>query len=96
MDMICSIVPEADEFSHEVAMSVYRQALQEAGTKQVVIDLHYATEATTSGFARLVLLRKTLRAEGRDLVLANLRDRVALLYQINRLDDVLPKLTQLN
>ncbi len=57
----------------------------------VVIDLANATDATTSAFARLVLLRRALRRVGRDLILSGLHDRTEFLYEINRLDAVLPR-----
>ena len=85
-----SIVPQARRFSHEQALRVSSIALGERNADTVVIDLKYATDATTSGFARLVLLRRLLRARGRDLRLVNLRDRTAHLYELNRLARVLP------
>jgi anti-anti-sigma regulatory factor len=66
--------------------------LQQPHKTKILVDLHRASDATTSGFARLVLLRKLLRADGRDLCLVNLRERVAQLYTINRLGEVLPHL----
>lgn len=56
----------------------------------VVIDLKNADDATTSAFARLVLLRRLLLKTGRDLRLTNLHDRAKSLYHINRLGHVLP------
>jgi hypothetical protein len=58
--------------------------------RRVVIDLHRAEEATTSAFARLVLLRRLLLRNGRDLQLLNLRHSARALYEINRLSLVLP------
>jgi ABC-type transporter Mla MlaB component len=48
-------------------------------------------EVTTSAFARLVLLRRELRRQGRDLKLVGLRARAEKLYEINRLSQVLPR-----
>jgi len=56
----------------------------------VVIDLRFAREVTTAAFARLVLLRRGLRAQGRDLLLTNLGPRAANLFHVNRLATVLP------
>ena len=86
-----SIVPEADHFSHDEAMRIYNAVLtrpRPAG--RVTIDLGRAREASTSAFARLILLRKALLESGRDLYLVNLRDRVAHVYQLSKLDGVLP------
>ena len=59
--------------------------------RTVVIDMSAVEEATTSAFARLVLLRRELRRAGRDLRITGLRDRAARLYEISRLDTVLPQ-----
>ncbi|MDB5174852.1 MAG: hypothetical protein JWN51_3625 [Phycisphaerales bacterium] len=85
-----AIVPPGRRFSHEEACLVSRMAFH-SGARTVVIDMKYATDATTSAFARLVLLRRILRAAGRDLKLVNLRARAANLYEINKLDEVLPR-----
>jgi len=58
--------------------------------KTVVIDLKRAHSATTSAFARLVLLRRCLLQGGRDLRLVGLRDNTARVYEVNRLGSVLP------
>lgn len=58
--------------------------------RTVVIDLHRALDAETAAFARLVLLRRALLRRGRDLKLTGLRDRTAMLYEVNRLESVLP------
>ncbi|HWP40619.1 MAG TPA: STAS domain-containing protein, partial [Tepidisphaeraceae bacterium] len=58
----------------------------------IVIDMSQVDEATTSGFARLVLLRRELLRLGRDLRIVGLRDRAARLFEISRLDAVLPRL----
>jgi anti-anti-sigma regulatory factor len=85
------IVPLVRRFSHEEACRVSRLALKQSNVRTVVIDLKYATDATTSAFARLVLLRRLLRATGRDLRLVNLRARTEHLYEINKLEEVLPR-----
>ena len=84
------IVPHAERFSHDEACRVARAAMVRQRFDTIVIDLRYAREVTTAAFARLVLLRRTLRAAGKDLRLANLHDRAANLYQVNRLMSVLP------
>ena len=90
--MVQSIIPDADRFSHEEAMAVYAEALQEFGQKKLImVDFDRVHDATTSGFARLVLLRKILRENGLDLYLVNLHDRVAQLYNVSRLDGILPQ-----
>lgn len=86
-----TIVHEAEDFSHEHAERLSQTATSRRNARWVVIDLAKAEQATTSAFARLVLLRRSLLADGRDLRLANLRSRAAGLYEVNRLDTILPR-----
>jgi hypothetical protein len=77
--------------SHHEACRIADRALGESPrVRTIIIDMKNAIDATTSAFARLVLLRRLLLQSGRDLRLTNLHDRVASLYQINRLATVLP------
>ena len=85
-----AIVPASRSLSHGEACRIADLVLGQGRARTVVIDLKNAVEATTSAFARLVLLRRLLLRSGRDLRLINLRDRTASLYQINRLAGVLP------
>ena len=85
-----AIVPAAGQFSHSDACRIADLVMGQGRAATVVVDLKNAVEATTSAFARLVLLRRLLLKTGRDLRLTNLRDRAASLYQINRLAGVLP------
>ena len=85
-----AIVHGAVQFSHSDACRIADVVLGQGRARTVVIDLKNAAEATTSAFARLVLLRRLLLKSGRDLRLINLRDRAASLYQVNRLGGVLP------
>ncbi len=93
MNLISSqiaIVPSADSLSHGEACRIADFVLGQKAVRTIIIDLKNAAEVTTSAFARLVLLRRLLLKTGRDLRLANLRDRAMSLYQINRLGLVLP------
>ena len=82
---------DALAFSHEGAVRVYQLATRGPRTPRIVVDLGTAVEATTSAFARLVLLRRLLLKDGRDLRLANLRLQTARLYEVIRLGAVLPR-----
>lgn len=86
-----AITLQTDRFSHQDACRIYQVALKASGARTIVINLSQATDATTSAFARLILLRRALLKCGSDLRLAGLRGRAALLYEINRLADVLPQ-----
>ena len=83
------LAPEGRCFSHAEACRLGEQALSRPA-KQVVIDLAAVEDATTSAFAQLVLLRRSLLELGRDLCLTGLRDRAQGLFQVNRLEAVLP------
>ena len=85
-----AIVHGAGHFSHGDACRIADLVLGQGRAATVVIDLKNAVDATTSAFARLVLLRRLLLKAGRDLRLTNLRARAASLYQVNRLASVLP------
>ena len=89
---VVAIVPASSgRLSHGEACRIAARALGEGRrAKTVIIDMKNALDATTSAFARLVLLRRLLLKTGRDLRLTNLRDRAASLYHINRLAGVLP------
>jgi ABC-type transporter Mla MlaB component len=89
-----AIVPESRHFSHVDACYIGDLVANAHGNSgaTVVVDLRYADEATTSAFARLVLVRRALLKLGRDLRLHNLRSKVAGLYEVNRLSSVLPRI----
>jgi anti-anti-sigma factor len=82
-------------FKHCDASELFDAALLAAKAHprggNVVIDMSGVEDMTTSALARLVLLRRELRRQGRDLKLIGLRSRAEKLYQINRLALVLPR-----
>ena len=84
------LAPQGGCFSHAEACRLFVRALR-AKAQRIVIDLRRIDDATTSAFAQLVLLRRTLRKSGRDLCLTGLHDRAEHLFQVNRLDGVLPR-----
>ncbi|HEX4124422.1 MAG TPA: hypothetical protein VHY37_06825 [Tepidisphaeraceae bacterium] len=86
-----SIVPKSRQFSHSEAVRVSQVALSRHNVHTFVVDLKHAQDATTSAFARLVLLRGKLLKSGRDLLLTGLHDRPASLYEVNLLATVLPR-----
>jgi anti-anti-sigma regulatory factor len=76
-------------FSHAEACRIAHQAMNGVANT-VLIDLACAEDATTSAFAQLVILRRTLLSLGRDLCLTGLRARTAGVFEVNRLAGVLP------
>jgi ABC-type transporter Mla MlaB component len=87
-----TIIPENLAFSHQDAEMVSLWATRSTTAPRIVVDMTRARVATTSAFARLVLLRRSLLQAGRDIRLSNLHDQVASLYEIFRLADVLPSI----
>jgi anti-anti-sigma regulatory factor len=85
-----AIVPDGGALSHGDACRIAEVAARRTDAETIVIDFDQIREATTSAFARLVLLRRALLSAGRDLRLINLRDRAAHLFGIARLETVLP------
>lgn len=77
-------------FSHAEACRMHAQAMSIPQARRIVIDLSTSQDATTSAFAQLVLLRRTLLRTGRDLCVTNLHDRAAGVFEVNRLQAVLP------
>jgi ABC-type transporter Mla MlaB component len=86
-----AIVLQSPCFAHHDAVRLFTDVMDHLAAKLVVIDLSVADDATTSAFARLVLLRRELLRLGSDLRLRGLRDRAARLYEVSRLDSVLPR-----
>ena len=89
---VVAIVPAASPWlSHHEACRIADLAVKKnPRAKTVIIDMKNAIDATTSAFARLVLLRRYLLRTGRDLRLTGLSHRAARLYEVSRLDRVLP------
>jgi anti-anti-sigma regulatory factor len=85
-----ALVPASTSLSHSDACRIAHLALREGRARTVIVDMKNVVDATTSAFARLVLLRRRLLQAGRDLRLINLHDRTASVYQVNRLTSVLP------
>ena len=85
-----ALAPPGRRFSHEEANAISRWALRRETARTVVIDLSAATDATTAAFATLVLLRRQLLRDGRDLRVDGLRDRAQNVFDVNRLHAVLP------
>ena len=86
-----AVVHKPGQFCHEEASAISRWALGRESAGTVVVDLSHATDATTAAFATLVVLRRQLLREGRDLRVSGLRERAQYVYAISRLTNVLPQ-----
>lgn len=87
-----TILPAGAVLSHEEALRLADLATRAPGNQVIVLDLSRCKQASTSAFARLVLLRRELLNRGRDLRLAGLRDQPARLFEVHRLNGALPTL----
>lgn len=85
-----SIIAQVKELSHQAAEDLCTLVNSHQIGRTVVLDLKETEDACTAAFARLVRLRRDLLKNGRDLRLRGLRDRAASIYQISRLNAVLP------
>lgn len=91
MGQLSSMLPEfGRRLAHQDACRLSDNILQDRSLQTAVIDLTDVEETTTSAFARLVLLRRQLLEQGRDLRLLGLHDRAETLYRLSRLEMVLP------
>ena len=88
-----TILVAAKSFSHAEACRLAERATRCDQT--IVIDLSDCGDASTAAFARVVLLRRELLEAGRDLCLAGLHGQPARLFEVHRLDNVLPQLAEL-
>ena len=85
-----TILPAASVLSHAEASRLADLAIGSTTNPVIVLDLSRCEEARTAAFARLVLLRRSLREQGRDLRLAGLHDQPARLFEVHRLEGILP------
>lgn len=79
----------AERLSHDEACRLAELSTRSKASK-VILDLSRSREASTAAFARIVLLRRDLLQVGRDLCITGLRGRAASLFEVHRLQSVLP------
>lgn len=89
-----TIIPTADRLTHEEACRLCGLAYP-SSAQTIVLDFGKCYDASTAGFARLVLLRRALLAVGRDIWIAGLHDRPAHLFEVHRLDSILPRISSM-
>lgn len=89
-----AILPAAERLTHEEAARLAQLATRSAA-QTVVLDVSRCADASTSAFARLILLRRELLQAGRDVWLAGLCGRAESLFEVHRLESVLPRLGDL-
>jgi len=75
----------------DVAAGICREASKHGCAPRLLIDLRAARHATTAALARLVMLRGRLLRAGRDMHIMGLVGRAEALYQITRMENILPR-----
>jgi len=80
-----------DHLGYRRARQIADRIPADADARTVLIHLPHATDATTAGLARLVLLRRELLKTGRDLRILGLSARADALYTICRMTALLPR-----
>ena len=82
---------EGMRLSYGEADQIAKQALAADESSVVRIDLEETTQTCTAALARLIMLRCALRKTGRDLRLIGLHGPAEALYQVCRLNNLLPR-----
>jgi len=65
-------------------------SIPDSGSMVVCIDLAHVEDASTAALARLVVIRRGLLKNGRDLRIRHLHGHARSLYEITRLGRLLP------
>lgn len=79
------------EFLYDDACKIAERARVTTDNKITFIELEGVTDTTTAALARLILLRINLLKSGRDLRIVGLCGRAQALYEIDKLEGVLPR-----
>lgn len=85
-----AVTASSRQLSHQDADELCNRIRSARPSRTVVLDMKDIDDASTAGFARLVLLRRELLRDGRDLRLKGLHSRAASIWRISRLDTILP------
>ena len=78
-------------FSYDDACKIAEKARTANGNKITCIKFEGVTDTTTAALARLILLRMDLLESGRDLQIVGLSGHARALYEIDKLERVLPQ-----
>lgn len=81
---------ESGYLSYRDAVHIAKDVCSESHLGMVVLDLDATLEATTAAFARLIVLRRRLLSLGGDLHILHLHGRARHIYEINRMESLLP------
>jgi len=87
-----AILFQSRYLSYGDACTIARRIFARSAWEIVYIHLDETTSTSTAALARLILLRRELLERGRDLRIIGLRGKARALYEISRLNNVLPLL----
>ena len=79
------------QFLYDDACKIAERAKATTDNKITCIKLEGVTDTTTAALARLILLRRDLLESGRDLRIVGLSGHARVLYEISKLETVLPQ-----
>ena len=82
---------EENNFSYDNACQTAQRVMVSNNDRIARINFEGVTATTTSALARLILLRRHLLESGRDLRIVGLDGRAKALYEVNKLQGVLPQ-----
>jgi anti-anti-sigma regulatory factor len=80
--------------SHDEACRLSKLAIA-SPAQSIVLDMTQCDDASTAAFARLILLRRDLLKTGRDVQIIGLKARAGRLFEVHRLEAVLPQVSEL-
>lgn len=86
-------LPAGKRLSHDEACRLSKLAMA-SRAQSVVLDMTQCDDASTAAFARLILLRRDLLKTGRDVQIIGLKARAGRLFQVHRLEAVLPQVSE--
>ena len=77
-------------FSYSDACKVTQAALIQRPAHLICVDLDEVEDVTTCALAKLIILRRALLAQRKELRLAGLRGRALAMYELSKLHRLLP------
>lgn len=80
-----------DTLSYPDACALCERVRARGEADLVCLDLAETTDTTTAALAKLIVLRRDLLRTGRDLRIIGLAGRAQGVYEISRLDRILPR-----
>ncbi len=86
----CTNTNSAGFFTYRHANCIANSVSDGPNRGKILINLSGVSKTDTAALARLVVLRRELRRNGRDLVICGIAGKARALYEIQRFDELLP------